>query len=74
MTILEVYIISMTSYDHDKYFSIAGWEKSGVSCDTKVKEKLQKKNGNRCFVFIKITITLLRRYRYFIKKHNVSLH
>ena len=39
LTILEGYIIRITNYDYDTYFSISEWVKSGGSCDTKVKEK-----------------------------------
>ena len=33
--ITEGYIVSITNYDYDKYFSIAEWEKSGGTCDAK---------------------------------------
>ena len=42
LRIPERYIIRITKYDYDKYFSIAAWRKLGGSCDAKVKGKPQK--------------------------------
>ena len=40
--ILEGNIVHIINYEYDKYFSISAWGKSGVSCDSKVKEKYKK--------------------------------
>ena len=37
LPILEGYVISITSYEYDKYFSTGAWGKPGGSCDAKVK-------------------------------------
>ena len=41
LPILERYILCITNYDYDKYFSIAAWIKSGATCDAKLREKYQ---------------------------------
>ena len=48
LPILEGYIIKITNYYYDKYFSIDAWENLGVSCDAKVKLKYHKKKGKKC--------------------------
>ena len=43
LPILEGYIIIITNYEYDKYFSISTWGKSGASCDIKTKKKNTRK-------------------------------
>ena len=40
-------IVQITNHDYDKYFSISALEKSGGTCDPKVKGKYQKKKKGK---------------------------